>query len=181
MDLSCAGSLTKRTDLAEMRWADNMQPVVVRARQLTVLVSALIALYVGGSPRPARAAGICTSLTPSGVSFGTYNPLSGTVVKGAGTIRYTCIANSPVISLSAGSSGTFSNRAMLGPAGNKLLYNIYRDAALTQVWGDGSAGTYTVAGGTGFNVSVSMYGAIFASQDVAPGAYADTITVVINY
>ncbi len=45
----------------------------------------------------------------------------------------------------------------------------------------GTAGPFTVpAGGSNFATG-TMYGLIPASQDVAPGSYADVITVTVTY
>jgi spore coat protein U-like protein len=55
------------------------------------------------------------------------------------------------------------------------------------VWGDGSAGTQIVSGiSTGFStpISLTVYGRIpdsAANQATTPGAYSDTILVVMTY
>ena len=67
---------------------------------------------------------------------------------------------------------------------NTLTYNLYLNAAETQIWGDGTGGsvidnaTITALLGT---VTVTAYGLMPAAQDVSPGAYADTITVTVSY
>ena len=71
---------------------------------------------------------------------------------------------------------------------NPLNYNLYFDAAYTQVRGDGTGGSQT--GGANFTLSNSnktdsttstIYGRAPALQDVAAGTYSDTITVTITY
>ena len=79
-----------------------------------------------------------------------------------------------------GSSGTYFDRT-LTRAGERLAYNVFRDAARTEVWGDGSGGTRTVVGPRGQDVVVPLYARIAAGQDVSPGAYADTLTVTFDY
>jgi spore coat protein U-like protein len=139
------------------------------------------------------AAVTCTiSATP--VAFGTYNPLTGAATVSTGSVTASCTLVSGsnttvslVSSYSTGSSGTFMNRSMLSGA-NQLTYNLYFDAAYTQIRGDGTGGSQT--GGATFNLSNSnktdsttstIYGRAPASQDVAAGTYSDTITVTITY
>lgn len=142
---------------------------------------------------PAAAVVTCTvSATP--IAFGTYNPLTATATVSTGTVTATCNYVSGgsqnvsiVSSYSAGSSGTFSTRRMLSGA-NFLTYNLYFDAAYSQIRGDGTGGSQT--GGASFTLSSSnrsdsttstIYGRAPALQDVAAGTYSDTITVTITY
>ncbi len=70
----------------------------------------------------------------------------------------------------------------------QLGYNLYGSDAFQQVWGDGTGGSYygtasvplTPANPTQ-QVSGTIYGQIGAGQDVAPGAYLDTIVVTITF
>jgi spore coat protein U-like protein len=68
--------------------------------------------------------------------------------------------------------------------GNTLNYNLYRDSARSQVWGDGSGSTFTVTGtGSGLLTAstLTVYGDIAAAQDKPPGTYTSTITVTVTY
>ena len=65
---------------------------------------------------------------------------------------------------------------------------MFFDAAYTQIRGDGTGGSQTggatlsLTPGNPTQTSTStIYGRIPASQDVAAGAYADTIVVTITY
>ncbi len=71
---------------------------------------------------------------------------------------------------------------------NRLDYNIYFDAALTQIRGDGTGGSLTGSGTltvSRFNrtdsTSSVIYGRIPAGQNAMPGTYADTIVVTVTY
>jgi spore coat protein U-like protein len=70
--------------------------------------------------------------------------------------------------------------------GNSMQYNLYTNAARTQVWGDGTGGTAKVSDsqlvvvGTS-QYSYTAYGRIPALQNLGPGTYTDTITVTLNY
>jgi spore coat protein U-like protein len=132
------------------------------------------------------------SATP--VAFGTYNPLSGTATVSTGTVTASCTlvggGNTTVnlvSSYSTGSSGSYATRRMVTGA-NLLTYNLYFDAAYTQIRGDGTGGSQT--GGATFNLTngsptqsttSTIYGRATASQDVAAGTYNDTITITITY
>jgi spore coat protein U-like protein len=79
--------------------------------------------------------------------------------------------------------GTFSARTLLNGAAT-LDFNLYRDAAYAQIWGDGTASTFTVAGtGSGLLTAntITVYGQIPVSQDKPTGTYTSTITVTVNY
>jgi spore coat protein U-like protein len=125
------------------------------------------------------------SASATGVAFGTYTPL--TVATSTATITITCIQvtapASATITLSAGASNTFAART-LSSGGNILTYNLYLDAAYTQIWGDGTGGSATetlnLTAGHLQTTNATVYGQV-PSQDPAPGSYSDTITVTVNY
>lgn len=152
-----------------------------RARPL-LIGGALIAFAAAAAP--ARA---CT-ISASGVAFGAYDPLAAGADNGTGPISLACPtnANSVIIALSTGTSGTYTARTMRS-GGNILNYQLYRDSARTQVWGNGTAGTFTqtltggTTGGGTRNYSTTVYGRITALQNVPAGAYLDTITVTVTF
>lgn len=89
------------------------------------------------------------------------------------------------IAISAGTSADYADRAMSG-AGGALHYNLYADPGHTLVWGDGGAGTVDVSGSFTVPMQTSAshtgYARIPAGQtDLAPGHYADQLTITINY
>jgi spore coat protein U-like protein len=126
----------------------------------------------------------CTISTTS-VAFGNYNVFTATPDDSTGTITYRCNSTAMNISiaLSDGSSTTFSPRT-LRKGGEVLSYNLYRNAARTQIWGNGTGGTsvYTQSNPpNNQNVNVTVYGRIPALQDVSAGNYSDTVSAVINF
>ena len=67
---------------------------------------------------------------------------------------------------------------------HQLHYNLYMDAAGTQVWGDGSeaSGTYMVnAPKIGTDVSIPVYGRVHGRQSVPAGGYGDDIFVSLDF
>jgi spore coat protein U-like protein len=156
----------------------------------------LLALLVAGTALLPLAAGaaVSCSVTATGPAFGVYNPLSATPTLANGTVQVSCTllsggatAVTLVSSYSTGASGSYALRTMLSGA-NTLGYNLYYDAAYTQIRGNGTGGSLT--GGATLNLSPgtptqtasgTIYGRITAGQDVAAGSYADSIVVTITY
>jgi len=162
-----------------------MNPVSARGMFICVALAALL--------RPCAHAAVTTcTVTATGVAFGTYTPLTPIALTSTATLSVTCTVtthrNTITIDLSTGASNRFTPRTMTSGA-NILNYNLYLDAADTQIWGDGTGGSVIdsitlirVGGGTkSVSANATVYGAVAALQDPAPGSYTDTITVSVNY
>jgi spore coat protein U-like protein len=132
----------------------------------------------------------CT-VSATGVAFGIYNPLATAPTDSTASITVSCQAAISVlvsytIQLGAGGSGIFSQRSM-GGLSMRLGYQLYRDLLRTQVWGNGTSGTFTVADGYLLSVLVPVvrtytaYGRIPTNEQVLPGSYSDTVTVLLTY
>lgn len=97
----------------------------------------------------------------------------------------TCTGISPVsVSFDPGSGGTstFATRQMaLGP--DTIDYNLYSDAAHTEIIGDGSAGTATIDfTSTGGDDAFDVFGQTAPAQNPKPGGtYASTITATVTF
>jgi spore coat protein U-like protein len=159
----------------------------------------LVAMSFGSSLWAAS----CT-ITPKGLAFSSYDPTSSTDVTGTGNTVINCSATTfgdllagfnVTISLSQGSSGTYTTRT-LKQGGQNLDYNLYLNPSGTgTVFGDGSAGTgnYAVcypglfascsgnAGQSGQDYSVPVYGRLPAGQDVGGGSYSDTLIATVTF
>lgn len=132
-------------------------------------------------------AGTC-SFTPAGgtlVDFGTYFALSGDVDK-QGNLNFTCLPTglevfvSYTLQISAGlSTNQLERRMYLG--GSSLRYNVFKDAARTQVFGDGNSGTGTVAATCATLCTVPVYGRLYGAQHGPAGPYSDAVTISINF
>lgn len=134
--------------------------------------------------RDASAAPSCT-ISATSVNFGSYNVFTGSATDSTGTVTINCngSAHNVVVSLSRGVSTTFNPRTMLKGT-ETLSYNLYRDAARTSIWGDGTGGTSTYTNANPTNnadVIVTVYGRVPAGQDVTAGSYSDTVSAVINF
>lgn len=141
----------------------------------------------------ARAGTTCTIGTAA-LSFGSFDVYAG-AVSATGTVTVSCTGagTTPVLSLSTGGSGTYADRAMACvsgcASGDVLKYNIYTDATLATVLGDGTSSTGTLSFGALKNntsATLNIFGQIHAAvaggmNDVSVGSYSDTITCTINY
>jgi spore coat protein U-like protein len=124
----------------------------------------------------------CT-VSVGALAFGSYDVFAGSPTDSTATITYTCSvpATTPTLSIGTGVAASFSPRKIKSGS-NALSYNLYVDAARTMVWGDGTAGTSTVACSMGTGLTATVYARIFAGQTSAPvGSYADTVAVTINF
>ncbi len=149
-----------------------------------IIALALLIGVLHASEASAQASASCT-ISATSVNFGNYNVFNGAAVDSTGTITYTCNAQASniTITLSKGASSSYSPRLMSKGA-ETLSYNLFRDAARTNVWGDGTGGTsvYTRNNPPNNNpVNVPVYGQIPAGQDVSAGSFSDTVTAVINF
>lgn len=129
------------------------------------------------------------NVTATGIAFGPYDVFAPNPLPSTGSVTVACDEVPPadvVVAISPGSSGSFLPRRMRHPSRPDLLsYNLFTTASMTVVWGDGTAGTSTVLLK---NVQrnkpprvATVYGRIPAGQDVATGAYTDTLTVTITW
>lgn len=117
-------------------------------------------------------------------AFGVHSSASTT--NATSTVTATCTPTTPYelkLDAGTGAGATLAVRKMTGGVNGDLLnYALYRDAARTEIWGDGTASTFTVSGtGDGTAQASTVYGQIPASQNIAPDAYTDTITVTLTY
>lgn len=155
-------------------------------QRLRLAVCAALALLASG--RVHAAVSSC-AVSASGVAFGVYDPTVATATLSSGTVAVSCVVSgatghNPVsIALSAGNSGTFGSRTMLSGA-DILNYNLYLDAAYTQVWGDGTGSSVAdsdfVTPGKP-SLSATVYGMIPALQAPGAGTFSDTITVTVSF
>jgi spore coat protein U-like protein len=128
------------------------------------------------------------SATATTLAFTAYTPGAGAKANNS-TISVKCTKNTPyTISLNGGSTagGTIAQRLMASGA-NTLQYNLFTTAAFSQIFGDGSGTSKTVAG-TGAGVATANAVTVFGqlpdsatNQAAVAGSYSDTITVTVTY
>ena len=133
-------------------------------------------------------------VSATGMSFGSYSVFSTSPLDSAATLRISCTQNKPgngagqsattmpvEISFGEGETGTVSDRYMTASPMDNLQYQIYADAARRTVLGDGSLGTTTLTMNAGSSTTVTVFGRVFARQDVYPGNYRDSVRVTILF
>jgi spore coat protein U-like protein len=123
------------------------------------------------------------SVTANPLAFGNYSP--GAASNATTTVAVTCSRTLPYtigLDQGTGTGATTAARVMtLAGGGGTLAYGLFQNAARSTAWGN-TAGTDTLAAtGTGAVQNFPVYGQIAAGQSSAAGAYADTVTVSINY
>jgi spore coat protein U-like protein len=114
------------------------------------------------------------------VAFGVVDVTRGT--ESRGEIAVSCPITTDVeVGLASGSEP--GQRAMLAPGGGRLTYELFTDATRQRAWGDGSGNGATVsASDVGEDVvRLPIYGEVPQQDPVPPGAYTDSLTVVVTF
>ncbi len=139
-----------------------------------VMIATLLALA-------SQALAACT-ISTTGVNFGNYNPFAASPTDSTGSVTYRCAPKAPLtIALDGGTWGTTAQRKMKGASGDLLLYNLYKDASRTQIWGNTGGQFYSDPNPPGAGFTATIYGRINQLQDVGAGTYSDSITATINW
>jgi len=137
---------------------------------------------------PGIANALNCSITLNPLSFGMYTPAGTVPLDAVSDITVRCVAQpgTYAVSIGPGLSGNQLMRTMSAGGANLLNYNLFRDPARTQIWGDGTPPTFVV---TGSRPSVGqptinvhpLYGRVFSGQTPNPGNYADNLLVTVLF
>ena len=124
-------------------------------------------------------------VTVSPVNFGNYSAFSSAPRDATGKVNVTCDAGLPfTVKLYKGeTSGSSFDQRKLGATGksDSLRFNLYRDSARQEIWGDGTGNTFVVTGtGSGNTIPLTVYGRIPAGQRVPGELYSDQINVIVD-
>lgn len=129
-------------------------------------------------PQPTTAAPGCKVTVSADLTFGSYDVYSPAPLTTTGRVRLSCPASTnPQITLSSGGSASFVWRELRSTTG-ALRYNVYMDAAMSLVWGDGTDGSSVFTAPSG-KEQVVLYGRIPAGQDPTAGDYADSLQLTL--
>ena len=128
---------------------------------------------------PASAAPSCKNITVTALAFGNYDVYAAAPTDSAGTISYSCPPPLvPLVTIDTGLAfGNGTRRMTLGAGLDFLAYEVYSDAARTQVW----SSTVPVTLPAGNASTYQFYARAFAQQDVSVGAYTDTLVITFNF
>ncbi|AKC87505.1 Csu type fimbrial protein [Pseudoxanthomonas suwonensis] len=126
-------------------------------------------------------ANTCYISTATDMDFGAVVSLAGNRDQ-TSTVSVRCpIGTNYRIALNYGGHSTGGTvRRMLGPGGNYLTYQLYRNAGRTQIWGNTNSNDVSDTGNNAIQ-SFTVYGRVPAQAAGSAGAYADTITVTLTY
>jgi len=112
-------------------------------------------------------------------------PTPGDVV---GDLMVRCQAQPGSFSVMVGTgiSGDQTARTMSAGGASLLFYNLYRDPARTEIWGDGTPPTFMVSGvraskGRPTTFNLPVYGRIYANQAPDSGVYNDNLLVTVLF
>jgi spore coat protein U-like protein len=125
-------------------------------------------------------------VTTTPMDFGRYDAASANAaapLDAQATITVACTKGTLVnISIDNGTSGTSGARRMIGGRNSFLTYELFQDIAHVMRWGT------TANDGYPAGVAPSrdprpfiVYGRVTGGQDVADGAYQDTIVVTVDF
>jgi spore coat protein U-like protein len=122
------------------------------------------------------------------LSFGTLgnlaSPINVASSSGAGSIVLTCTPGMSLsIALDYGVNGGSSSQRYLklGGGSETLAYQLYRDTAYSQVWGNGSL-AMSVSNFPAATQTYTVYARLFAvTARPLAGNYTDTVTVTLSY
>lgn len=113
----------------------------------------------------------------TGVNFGNYDVFETGHLEGVGNVYVSCNPRTAVlITLSTGNSNDYILR-QLSYLTHQLNYNLYSNAGMTKILGDGTANTDVLNANNITNRSFNIYGRIPARQNVNVGSYTDNIMV----
>lgn len=120
------------------------------------------------------------------VNFGGYDPIVVTPLAATGYVDVTCNSGELFdIKLGPGqnSGGIFNPRKMQASgSGATLNYNLYRNSTHTEIWGDGTGGTFIQSGmGSDATQQFNIFGLIPGTQNIPAGSYSDIVTVTIEW
>ncbi|MDR5764458.1 MULTISPECIES: spore coat U domain-containing protein [Caballeronia] len=124
------------------------------------------------------------SIAANPLNFGSTGVISNNLDQTT-TLSVTCTKGTAYsVALDAGTANgsTVADRKMSNAAGDASVeFNLYRDTARTQVWGN-TVDSDTVAGtGDGSNQSITVYGRVPSQDTPAAGTYSSTITATLVF
>lgn len=171
--------------------AHAVHAVAGRARGMAL---AWLLLLISAPSQALCLAPLCScSVSVGSLVFPAYNPLANrssdstadAVVRCTGAVGLSIPYD---LGMGAGSAGAFSLRRMWSGAVG-LGYNLFADAGLTTVWGDGSSGSNVLSSsvsivllGQAAQRTHTVHARIPAGQtSMVPGSYSDAVLVTLTY
>jgi len=125
-------------------------------------------------------------LTGGTLNFGAYDPVVanvGTDLDNTGTFTVACTksAANVWIGMDGGVNYSGGRRMQVGATGNYLSYELYKEAARTNVWGNTQPTGVDYTPTSKAPTTLTVYGRVPQNQDVAVGSYTDTVVMTVNF
>jgi spore coat protein U-like protein len=124
-------------------------------------------------------------ISTTDVAFGNYDPVGANATApadAAGSVDVTCIRGVvATIVLDLGTNASAAVRRMGDGATSRLEYELYRDAARSQVWGTGTNAMVLAAAPSNARRTFPVYGRVRQAQNVQVGSYTDTVVVTVSF
>lgn len=127
---------------------------------------------------PTDAAACAVDVTP--VAFGAVELTR--ITRANGRIRLDCPVSTTVeVAIGGATAGRL--RALLGPGGRVIWYQLAADPGFHRPWGDGTNGgqPVQVTVNAGETQALTIYGVVPAQPGVPPGDYVDQLVVTVTY
>jgi spore coat protein U-like protein len=121
------------------------------------------------------------SLDTAALDFGTYASGQAGNQDVATSIAYSgCFEELLTVELDNGQNPVDGSRGMKAGGAQVLRYQLYADAARTEILGTGGEALELDPGDTGSG-EIAVHGRIFSSQGVPVGSYSDTIGITLTF
>ena len=126
----------------------------------------------------------CTIATTP-LNFGGYDPVQNHLsspLDGTGTVIVRCTQGATAnIGLDQGDNASGGARRMSAGT-NHLTYELYSDDLRTEVWGNSAPAWFTPPPAPSAAARIfTVYGRVFAAQDVPSGNYGDIVEATVNF
>jgi spore coat protein U-like protein len=127
----------------------------------------------------------CT-ISTAPVNFGAYDPVATNAtapLDGIGTVTVTCTKGAVAkVGLNPGANAQGTTRRMSQGAAEYLTYEIYKDTAHANIWGDTIDTALDIPAAPNRNPrTFTAYGRVAAAQDATVGNYTDTVVATVNF
>jgi len=166
---------------------------------LLAVIIAVTTLACGSALAGAASTGLSVSasvtanctISTTALTFGAYDPLSGSALNGTGTVIVACTKGATGLTIGMDNGSNFGTKRQMASGAERLPYDLFQPPSNTPLAACTFAGTAWTNTGAGLLTLVdapskaartyNVCGTIPAGQDVAAGAYADTVSATINF
>jgi len=161
-------------------------------RSVLLVGAALLPLIAASSSAATKSANFqvlativsdCSVVSASNIDFGSVGVMTNDLDT-TSTVTLVCTPGTAyTLSLDpgTGTGSTITDRRMASAGGGSLKYQLFRNPARTQNWGN-TPGTDTQGGtGTGSNVPYTIYARLPAQATPEVGSYTSTVTATVTY